>query len=76
DLHDWNADVHSLGTWATATVGKAELLTAERFPPHGRLCFAGADIAAHDAGWIEGALRSGADAASWAGAALRSGTGE
>jgi monoamine oxidase len=76
DLHDWNTDVHSLGTWATATVGKADLLTHERFPPHGRLCFAGADIAAHEAGWIEGAFRSGADAASWAGASLRAGTRE
>ena len=45
DLHDWNTDPHSLGTWPTATVGKAELLTPERFPPHGRLCFAGADVA-------------------------------
>ncbi len=66
DLHDWNTDPHSLGTWPTATVGKAELLVPDRFPPHGLLYFAGADVAPHDAGWIEGALLSGAAAASWA----------
>ena len=66
DLHDWDTDPHSLGTWPTATVGKAELLTPERFPPHGLLYFAGADVAVHDAGWIEGAFLSGAAAAEWA----------
>jgi monoamine oxidase len=66
DYHDWNTDPHARGTWPTATVGKAELLTHERFPPHGRVFFAGSDVAPHDAGWIEGALLSGAEAASWA----------
>ncbi len=66
DYHDWNADPRSRGTWPTATVGKAELLTPERFPPHGRVYFAGSDVAPHDAGWIEGALLSGAAAAVWA----------
>jgi monoamine oxidase len=65
DHHDWIADPWSLGTWATATVGKAELLTAERFPPCGRVAFATSDVAAHEPGWIEGALASGADAARW-----------
>jgi hypothetical protein len=73
DLHDWNTDPHALGTWPTATVGKAELLTPERFPPHGRLYFAGGDVATHDAGWIEGAFLSGAAAAVWA---LSAGVGE
>ena len=36
DQHDWIADPFSRGTWATATVGRAELLSAERFPPHGQ----------------------------------------
>ena len=66
DYHDWNADPRSRGTWPTATVGKAELLTPERFPPHGRVYLAGSDVAPHDAGWIEGALLSGAAAAVWA----------
>jgi monoamine oxidase len=65
DWHDWNADPFSRGTWATATVGKADLLVHDRFPPHGRIAFAGADIAPHEAGWIEGALLSGAAAARW-----------
>lgn len=44
---------------------QGELLTPERFPPHGLLYLAGADVATHDAGWIEGAFLSGAAAASW-----------
>jgi monoamine oxidase len=66
DHHDWVADPFSLGTWATATVGRAELLAAERFPPHGRIAFATSDVAAHEPGWIEGALISGAAAGRWA----------
>ena len=73
DLHDWNTDPHALGTWPTATVGQAELLTPERFPPHGLLYLAGGDVATHDAGWIEGAFLSGAAAAAWA---LSAGAGE
>jgi monoamine oxidase len=66
DHHDWNADPFARGTWATAPVGRAELLTAERFPPHRRVAFATADVAPREAGWIEGALLSGAAAARWA----------
>jgi monoamine oxidase len=66
DFHDWNADPFARGTWATATVGRAELLTAGRFPPHGRIAFATSDVAMEEAGWIEGALRAGAAAARWA----------
>jgi monoamine oxidase len=66
DHHDWNADPFALGTWATAPVGQAELLTGERFPPHGRVAFATADVAPREAGWIEGALIAGAAAARWA----------
>jgi monoamine oxidase len=66
DHHDWNADPFARGTWATAPVGRAELLTCERFSPHGRLAFATADVAPREAGWIEGALLAGAEAARWA----------
>ena len=69
DHHDWVADPFSLGTWATATVGRAELLSAERFPPCGRIAFATSDVAPQEAGWIEGALVAGAAAGRWAGAA-------
>jgi monoamine oxidase len=66
DRHDWIGDPFSRGTWATATVGRAELLSAERFPPFGRIAFATSDVAAEEPGWIEGALRAGAAAARWA----------
>jgi monoamine oxidase len=66
DHHDWLADPFSLGTWATAKVGHADLLTAERFPPFERIAFATSDVAQHEPGWIEGALVSGAAAARWA----------
>ena len=58
--HDWIHDPASQGTWATAPVGHPELLTAESFPPVGRIAFATADIATDHAGWFEGALASGA----------------
>ena len=54
DWHDWNADPWSRGTWATATVGDAELLTHERFPPHGRIAFATSDIASSRGGLDRG----------------------
>jgi monoamine oxidase len=66
DVHDWNADPWSRGTWVTDAVGSAGLVSSASFPAHGRLLFAGADIAAREAGWIAGALISGADAARWA----------
>jgi monoamine oxidase len=66
DHHDWNADPFARGTWATAPVGHAELLTCERFPPLERVAFATADVAPREAGWIEGALIAGAAAARWA----------
>jgi monoamine oxidase len=68
DHHDWVGDPFSRGTWATATVGRAELLSAERFPPHGRIAFATSDVAPREAGWIEGAFIAGAAAGRWAGA--------
>ena len=68
DHHDWIADPFSRGTWATATVGRAELLRAERFPSCDRIAFATSDVAPQEAGWIEGALIAGAVAGRWAGA--------
>jgi monoamine oxidase len=63
DWHDWNADPFARGTWATATPGKTELLTHDRFGRHGRLVFATSDVAPREAGWIDGALAAGAAAA-------------
>jgi monoamine oxidase len=60
--HDWNADPFSRGTWLTEIPGR--LLPAATGPvPRRRLIVAGADVAAREAGWIEGALLSGAEAA-------------
>ena len=63
DGHDWVADPYSKGTWFAAPpgweIGDAEGQSA----PEGRLAFAGGDIAPVGAGWIEGAIVSGGDAA-------------
>jgi monoamine oxidase len=61
--HDWIRDPHSLGTWLTAPANHIELVDPVRFRPVGRLVFAGSDVAEQEAGWFEGALRSGARAA-------------
>lgn len=60
--HDWNVDRFARGTWLTEIPGRP-------LPPAGgrvgerRLVLAGSDVAPRDAGWIEGALQSGAEAA-------------
>ncbi len=61
--HDWLRDPCSRGTWLTAPADNAGLVDPTRFRPAGRLVFAGSDVAAEEAGWFEGALRSGALAA-------------
>jgi monoamine oxidase len=61
--HDWNADPHARGTWLTAPAGNLSLVDPDRFAAHGRILFAGSDVAHEEAGWFEGALRSGAAAA-------------
>ncbi len=58
--HDWIGDPASRGTWLTAPAGHLELVDPERFRPIGRIAFAGSDVAFEQAGWFEGALRSGA----------------
>ena len=60
--HDWNVDPFARGTWLTETAGSA-LPPAGGPVPGRRLVFAGSDVARREAGWIEGALLSGADAA-------------
>jgi monoamine oxidase len=67
DGHDWVSDPYSKGTWLATppgwfSDGTFEALTS----PEGRLAFAGSDIAPDGAGWIDGALGSGATAASYA----------
>jgi monoamine oxidase len=61
--HDWISDLASLGTWASSFAGRADALDPANFTPTGRLAFATSDIASEHAGWFEGALISGRDAA-------------
>lgn len=62
--YDWVGDRFSQGTWLSVpptwfSDGTFDQLEA----PEGRLAFAGSDIAGEGAGWIEGAVGSGAAAA-------------
>ncbi|MEX0988913.1 MAG: NAD(P)/FAD-dependent oxidoreductase [Actinomycetota bacterium] len=64
DGYDWVGDRFSQGTWLSTpptwfSDGTFEALVL----PEGRLAFAGSDIAPEGAGWIEGAIGSGVDAA-------------
>jgi monoamine oxidase len=65
--HDWVRDPFAKGTWMAWRPGWFAdgrwRLVAE---PEGRLVFAGSDIAQEGAGWIEGAISSGHEAASTA----------
>ncbi len=60
--HDWNADAYARGTWLTEIAGRP-LPQAGGPVPGRRLVLAGSDVARREAGWIEGALLSGGEAA-------------
>ena len=62
--YDWVSDRFSQGTWLSTPPTWFSDGTFERLSvPEGRLAFAGSDIAPEGAGWIEGAVGSGVDAA-------------
>ena len=63
DGHDWVADPFSKGTWFAAPPGWESGDAGAQIAPEGRLAFAGGDIAPVGAGWMEGAIVSGGDAA-------------
>ena len=63
DGHDWVADPFSKGTWFAAPPAWESGDAGAQIAPEGRLAFAGGDIAPVGAGWIEGAIVSGGDAA-------------
>lgn len=62
DGHDWIGDPYAKGTWLAFPPGWSRAFDALR-APEGRLAFAGGDIAERGAGWIEGAIVSGHEAA-------------
>ncbi|SNS23709.1 Monoamine oxidase [Geodermatophilus saharensis] len=68
--YDWVADPLSRETWATFRTGQLTGGWAQLRRPHGRLLFAGGDYADGWAGFVDGAIQSGLDAAatvrSWA----------
>ena len=63
DGHDWITDTYSKSTWFAAKQGWYADPPSARASIEGRVAFAGSDIAAEGAGWIEGAVRSGSAAA-------------
>ncbi|MFC9553692.1 flavin monoamine oxidase family protein [Rhodococcus sp. NPDC056960] len=58
--HDWVDDEYSQGTWMMMRPGQLTSAIPDIQKPHGRIHFASGDIAPAFAGWIEGALQSGA----------------
>jgi monoamine oxidase len=64
DGHDWLADPYAKGTWCSSPAGLLSKYASALEASEGRLAFAGSDIAHAFRGWMEGAVRTGATAAS------------
>ena len=60
--HDWRADQFSRGTWLAVRPGQ-RLRTAPLRDRPGRVLFAGSDLDSGWAGWMDGAITSGARSA-------------
>lgn len=71
--HDWSTDAFSQGTWAHHRPGNLTQAVPLMREPHGRIHFAGGDIAPIGIGGIDGALESGTAAARKVIAALAGG---
>ena len=63
DAHDWNADEFARGTWMAYRPGQLMRYHSAFQEPEGRLAFAGSDLALGWAGWMDGAVETGARAA-------------
>lgn len=63
DGHDWLADPYAKGTWCAAPAGLLSKYATALEATEGRLVFAGSDIAHAFRGWMEGAVITGATAA-------------
>lgn len=63
DWHDWVEDPFARGTWVAACAGHEAGLSPENWQPEGPVAFASSDYAREQAGWFEGAVIAGEDAA-------------
>ncbi|MFN4141030.1 flavin monoamine oxidase family protein [Aestuariivirga sp.] len=63
DWHDWVDDPFARGTWVSALAGHEAGLDAANWQPESRIAFASSDYARDQAGWFEGAVIAGEDAA-------------
>lgn len=63
DWHDWVKDPFALGAWVAALVGHEAGFEPDNWRPEGSIAFASSDYARDQAGWFEGAVISGEDAA-------------
>jgi monoamine oxidase len=63
DWHDWITDSHARGTWVSVPAGFEAGLDNANWQMEGRVAFASSDIARDQAGWFEGAVIAGEDAA-------------
>jgi monoamine oxidase len=63
DWHDWVADPFARGSWVAVSADHPEAFDASRWRCQGRIAFASSDIAPEQAGWFEGAVASGQQAA-------------
>ena len=61
--HDWTADPFAIGTWAATRPGDPAALRPPAPRPERGVVLAGADVAPEAAGWVEGAIASGEQAA-------------
>lgn len=71
DWHDWLADPFAQGTWVAAPADYSDAFSAEAWQPTARIAFASSDYAPEQAGWFEGAVRSGEAAADWVASGLK-----
>lgn len=63
DWHDWVDDPFARGTWVAALAGHEAGYDSVNWQPEGRVAFASSDYAREQAGWFEGAVIAGEDAA-------------
>lgn len=69
--HNWSTDPYAKGTWTTYRPGQLSRYYSDFSIPHGRLYFAGSDLARGWAGFMDGAIESGAETAAALGRRLR-----